>query len=72
MTPEIAMVARWWTNLCKLKEGSRISSKVFNVKHGLRIWKIREVHSKPCINAITRAKVWNSTRHRHLEERSKS
>lgn len=53
--------------LCKLKKGPGILSEVFYIKHCLRIWKVWEVYSKACIDAISWSKVGYSTRHRHLK-----
>lgn len=53
--------------LCKLKKRPGILSEVFYIKHCLRIWKVWEVYSKACIDAISGSKVRYSTRHRHLK-----
>lgn len=57
------------TNLGKFEEWPWVASKVFNVKHSLRVWKIREIHSKTCIYSISRSKVRYATRNRHLQKK---
>lgn len=59
------------TNLGKLEEWPWVPSKIFNVKHRLRVWKIWEIYSKTCINSIPRSKVRNATRNRHLQKKRK-
>lgn len=51
--------------LCELEEGPRVSSEVLDVEHGLRVRKIREVHSQSCIDAISGAEIWDPTGDRH-------
>jgi len=46
---------------CKLEEWSGIFPKVVNVKHGLRVWQIREVLSKSCVDAVLGSEVRNTT-----------
>ena len=60
------------TNLSKLEKWPWVPSEVFNVKHSLRVWKIREIYSKPRIYSISGAKVWYSTWNGHLRKQHTS
>jgi hypothetical protein len=52
-------VAWRWSELsgvyffCKLEEWTGVFAKVADVKHGLWVWKIREIYSKPSIHTIS-------------------
>ena len=52
---------------CKLEEGTRVSPKIVNVKHGLGVWQVREVYRKSGIYPITAPEVRYATRYRHLK-----
>lgn len=54
------------SNLGKFEKRPGISSKVVYVKHGLRIRKVRKIHSESSVYAISRPKVRNPARNRHL------
>lgn len=60
------------TNLGKLEERPWVPSKIVNVKHRLRVWKIGEIYSKTCINSISRTKVRYATRNRYLQKKRKN
>lgn len=53
---------------CKLEEGTWISPEIMNVKHGLGVRQVREVHCKSGIYSITAPKVRYATRDRHLKQ----
>lgn len=53
---------------CKLEEGTWVSAEVMDVKHGLWVWQVREVHRKSGIYPITAPEIRYATRDRHLKQ----
>ena len=56
-----------WPQLAsEFEEGSRVSTEIVDVEHGLRIRKVGEVGGQSGIDAVATPKVGDAARNRHL------